>query len=156
MNNITIKMLVLTVIAIIIGFLIGKKCNNANNKKKLNINFKNINSKGTKIIIGISCIICIIGIVAIITLKGSSNNLTGKLYKMTDTKDIATMYFQNNEIVRVEYISKKPYNVDSQYLKYTFKNDILTITTENGSNMTYTYNKSTDCFTYSTGIEYCN
>lgn len=154
--NITIKILVVTVIAIIVGFLIGKKTKNTNNMKKININFKNINSKGAKIIIAISCIICIIGIVIIITSKGSSNNLTGKLYKMTNTKDIATMYFQSGEIVRVEYINKKNNNIDSQNLKYTFENDTLSITTESGLNMIYTYDKSTDCFTYSSGIEYCN
>ena len=75
---------------------------------------------------------------------------------MINTDDLATIYFESSDIVRVEYISRNDYSINEAHLKYRFKNDTLTITTETGSNMIYTYDKSTDCFKYSSSIRYCH
>ena len=138
------------------GYYLGKKTKNTKTMKEINKHFESANSKGTKIIIGISCCLGIIGIILIITFISSSNDFIGKTYKMINTDDLATIYFESSDIVRVEYISKDDYSINEAHLKYRFKNDTLTITTETGSNMIYTYDKSTDCFKYSSSIKYCH
>ena len=45
-------LLLIFILAIVIGWFLGKKTRNTETAKKINENFKNANSKGTKIIIG--------------------------------------------------------------------------------------------------------
>ena len=86
------------------GYYLGKKTKNTKTMKEINKHFESANSKGTKIIIGISCCLGIIGIILIITFISSSNDFIGKTYKMINTDDLATIYFESSDIVRVELV----------------------------------------------------
>ena len=75
---------------------------------------------------------------------------------MQNTDDISTIYFEDSETVRVEHISRDDYSVNETHLRYTYKNNALTIITEQGLKLNYKYDESSDCFTYSAKIKYCH
>lgn len=70
--NITILILLLLIFifAIVIGWFLGKKTRNTETGKKINKNFENANSKGTKIIVGISCCLVVFVLIIIFIVNG--------------------------------------------------------------------------------------
>lgn len=146
---------ILVIMSVLLGLFFSKKTKDNEVMKKINESMKSPNSKGIRIIVAISCLTIVIVIISIFVVN-SSNSLVGKTYQMTNTDDLSSLYFKSDEIVVVEYVNVSNYKSAKRNLNYYFKNDTLTIITEDNKKMMYDYDKQSDCFIYSTNIKYCN
>lgn len=69
-NKFIVFFILLLVISSFVGWIVGKKTRDSEKMKEFNKNFENINSKGTKVLIIVSCCIIIFVIGSIFVVNG--------------------------------------------------------------------------------------